>query len=105
MDVIIKLAEEDEDIKSVYQVMLDAFAEYSNHGIPSSAMNESVTSIQQAIHKGSEQAVLACINGKPIGSARIILEQILYILTALCFSTGKKKRNGEKDDPVVGGIC
>ena len=35
MDVIIKLAEEDEDIISVYQVMLDAFAEYSNHDIPS----------------------------------------------------------------------
>ena len=96
MDVIIKLAEEDEDIISVYQVMLDAFAEYSNHGIPSSAMNESVTSIQQAIHKGSEQAVLACINGKPIGSARIILEQNSLYFKRLSVSPEARRKGMAK---------
>lgn len=74
MDVTIKLAEEGKDIHHVYQVMLDAFAQYSNHEIPSSAMNESVSVIQQAIQKGSEQAVLVIIDGKPFGSARLILE-------------------------------
>ena len=96
MDVIIKLAEEDEAIKSVYQVMLDAFAEYSNHGIPSSAMNESVTSIQQAILKGSEQAVLACISGKPLGSARLILEDDSLYFKRLSVSPEARRKGMAK---------
>lgn len=75
MEFTIMLAETDKEIKNVHRVMLDAFAEYSKHDIPSSAMNESVSSIQQAIHEGIEQAIIGYIDEKPSGSARIILEQ------------------------------
>jgi ribosomal protein S18 acetylase RimI-like enzyme len=75
MEFTIKLAETDKEINSVHQVMLDAFAEYSKHDIPSSAMNESVSSIQQAIHEGIEQAIIGYIDEKPLGSARIMIEQ------------------------------
>jgi ribosomal protein S18 acetylase RimI-like enzyme len=75
MRFTIKLAETDKEINSVHQVMLDAFAEYSKHDIPSSAMNESVSSIQQAIHEGIEQAIIGYIDEKPLGSARIMIEQ------------------------------
>ena len=41
MSFTIRLAEEDAEIVSVHQIMLEAFAEYDSYDIPSSAMNES----------------------------------------------------------------
>ena len=96
MEFTIMLAETDEEIKSVYRVMLDAFAEYSKHGIPSSAMNESVSSIQQAIHEGLEQAIIGYINEKPLGSARIILEQDSIYFKRLSVSPEARRKGMAK---------
>ena len=55
--------------------MLEAFAEYDSYDIPSSAMNESVSAIKQSIQNGSEQAILCCIDGKPLGSVRFKMDE------------------------------
>src|SRR3954471_13772004 len=70
MNFTIKLAEEEQDIVSVHQIMLEAFAEYDSYDIPSSGMNESVLSIKQSIQNGSEQAILCFVDGKAFGSVR-----------------------------------
>jgi ribosomal protein S18 acetylase RimI-like enzyme len=74
MDVKIVLAEEDNEIEFVQQMMIKAFKEYDTQEIPSSAMNEKVTAIIEAIQNGSEQAILCYLQGEPVGSARMILE-------------------------------
>jgi len=70
VEKVIRLAVKDNDINSVHQIMLDAFVEYTNYDIPSSAMNESVSSIKQLIQNGSEQAILCFVDGEALGSVR-----------------------------------
>jgi ribosomal protein S18 acetylase RimI-like enzyme len=74
MDFIIVMAEDEKEISGVHQTMLEAFKEYDRYDIPSSAMNESVASIQQAIQKGEEKAILCCMDEKPLGSVRFMLD-------------------------------
>ncbi|WP_394232725.1 GNAT family N-acetyltransferase [Niallia oryzisoli] len=70
MDFEIKLAINEQEIDYVYQIMLDAFREYSKYDTPSSAMNEKLSTLRKSIHEGSEQAVLGYLNGQPAGSVR-----------------------------------
>ena len=74
MGVEMKLAKEEKDILSIHQIMHDAFREYSGHGVPSSAMNETVQAIGEAIQNGTEYALLCLLDGNPSGSARFIME-------------------------------
>ncbi|MCQ6273951.1 GNAT family N-acetyltransferase [Bacillus sp. V3B] len=79
MDFTIRLAEEDQDIISVHQIMLEAFAEYDSYDIPSSAMNEPVSSIKKLIQNGSEKAILCFVEEKALGSVRFKMnEDSLY---------------------------
>ena len=57
MEIEMKLAKEEKDILSIHQIMHDAFREYSGHGVPSSAMNETVQAIGEAIQNGTEYAL------------------------------------------------
>lgn len=75
MNIEFQLAESAEDIQSVHQIMLDAFHEYSNHDIPSSAMNETAAAILEEILKGTEHALLCLSDEKPSGSVRFIMEK------------------------------
>ncbi|RFU60618.1 GNAT family N-acetyltransferase [Bacillus sp. V59.32b] len=70
---MIKLADE-EDIHTVHQLMLEAFEEYRNLDVPSSALNETVSSIVQSIKSGSEQAIVCMVDDVPVGSARFKLD-------------------------------
>ncbi|WP_199426333.1 GNAT family N-acetyltransferase [Thermaerobacillus caldiproteolyticus] len=50
--------------------MISAFEEYRNIDVPSSALNETVYSIQEAIKNGSEKALLCFVDGLAPGSVR-----------------------------------
>jgi ribosomal protein S18 acetylase RimI-like enzyme len=79
MDVSIRLVTNDEDIENVHQTMLKAFGEYSKYGIPSSAINEKMSTIKKLIDDGMEQAILALEEGNALGSVRFkMYDQSLY---------------------------
>jgi hypothetical protein len=69
MNLMIRLANP-EDAYLVHQVMMAAFEEYRHIDVPSSALNETVSSIQESIKSGSEKALLCLNDGIPLGSAR-----------------------------------
>jgi ribosomal protein S18 acetylase RimI-like enzyme len=71
MKVTFKMAKDEKDIVMAYQIMIDAFTEYLQYDIPSSALNESIQTIQQLINNGSEQAILCFADGEAVGSVRI----------------------------------
>ena len=58
-----------EDAKVIHEVMLQAFKEYEYATPPSSALSETVTSIEQALNDG-EQAFIAYIESRPIAMVR-----------------------------------
>lgn len=67
---MIRLAQANE-ANWVHQVMLLAFEEYRHLDVPSSALNESVCSIEEALLGGTEQAILYFEGDEaPAGSAR-----------------------------------
>jgi len=59
-----------EDAHLVHTCMLAAFEEYRNAEIPSSALNETVSSIEEALQKGTEQALVYMDDERPLGSVR-----------------------------------
>lgn len=68
-----------EDASLVHVVMMAAFEEYRYIDIPSSALSETVHSIQESLSHNKEQACLYIENETPIGSARFKLnEDFLY---------------------------
>jgi GNAT superfamily N-acetyltransferase len=69
MNLMIRLAKEDE-ADLVHRVMMLAFEEYRHMDIPSSALNETVCSIQNSLKNGSEKALLCFDDGIPVGSVR-----------------------------------
>lgn len=59
-----------EDAKTIHKIMLSAFEEYRYAAIPSSALNETAGSIEEALRTGTEQALLYFHNGIPVGTVR-----------------------------------
>lgn len=80
MEVMIRLADK-EDAAFVHAIMLEAFEEYRNLEVPSSAIHETISSIQYSLQTGQEQAILCFVDGLPFGSARFRMNQ-----TSLYFS-------------------
>lgn len=74
MNLKVRLANE-EDIPIVHKLMLEAFEEYRLLDVPSSALNESIESLQTAFKSGLEQALLCSIDGIPIGSLRFTCKE------------------------------
>ncbi|WP_036718801.1 GNAT family N-acetyltransferase [Paenibacillus harenae] len=70
---MIRLADA-KDAYLVHKIMLSAFEEYRNIDVPSSALNESIVSIEESIKNGSENALLYFIDEIPRGSARFKTE-------------------------------
>lgn len=64
-----------EDAQLVHEVMMSAFEEYRHIDVPSSALDETVQSIQSALSTQKEQAVLYIQNDVPIASARFKLNE------------------------------
>jgi ribosomal protein S18 acetylase RimI-like enzyme len=63
-----------EDAYLVHKIMLLAFEEYQNIDVPSSALNETIESIEQSLNKGYEKALLYFSNDSPLGSVRFIIK-------------------------------
>jgi ribosomal protein S18 acetylase RimI-like enzyme len=66
---MIRLARADE-ADLVHRVMMLAFEEYRHIDIPSSALNETVCSIQSSLKNGTEKALLCFDDDVPLGSVR-----------------------------------
>lgn len=75
MKIQLKIATEEKDIQSSHEVMLEAFREHSRHEIPSSALNERLEDLKEAIHNGTEYAMLCLVAGIPSGSVRFVMEE------------------------------
>ncbi|MCQ6561228.1 GNAT family N-acetyltransferase [Paenibacillus mendelii] len=66
---MIRLAES-EDAHLVHHCMIAAFEEYRQADVPSSALNEAVSSIEESLRNGSERALLYLSDEIPWGSVR-----------------------------------
>lgn len=64
-----------EDAHLIHKVMLAAYDEYRNFDIPSSAINETVSSIEEALISGTEKALLCFMDGIPVGAVRFITDE------------------------------
>lgn len=58
----------DKDAHLIHKIMLSAFEEYRNSDVPSGALNETVTSIEEALRDRTEQALLYYKDGIPAGT-------------------------------------
>src|SRR4051812_16899474 len=61
------------DAHLVHQIMMQAFEEYRHIEVPTSALDETISSIEESIHSGMEKALLY-FTGIPLGSARFKVE-------------------------------
>lgn len=73
MKLEIRLANE-EETPMVHKLMLEAFEEYRFLEAPSSALNESLDTLQNALENGSEKALLCFVDGEPLGSTRFTIK-------------------------------
>lgn len=68
-----------EDAHLFHQIMMVAFEEYRHIGVPSSALNETVNSIEGKLRNGSEKALLYFTDEVPLGCAWFTMnENTLY---------------------------
>ncbi|MFF2178326.1 hypothetical protein ACFVT8_17980 [Lysinibacillus sp. NPDC058147] len=71
-----------EDASVIHNVMLQAFKEYEHATPPSSALSETIESIEQAMKKG-EHAFIGYIDEQPVAMVRFILSaQGIYLHSA-----------------------
>ncbi|MGE7997820.1 hypothetical protein ACQKOF_03940 [Lysinibacillus sp. NPDC093190] len=72
-----------EDASVIHNVMLQAFKEYEHVTPPSSALSETIESIEQAMKKG-EHAFIGYIDEQPVAMVRFTLSaQGIYFLDYL----------------------
>lgn len=70
----INLVTEDE-APLVHRLMLEAFEDYRYMEVPSSALNEPIDKLIDALKNGTEQAILYRLNAIPLGSSRLQLKE------------------------------
>lgn len=73
MNLEIRLANE-EETPIVHKLMLEAFEEYRFLEVPSSALNESLNTLLNALKNGSEKFLLCFVDGEPLGSSRFTIK-------------------------------
>jgi len=64
-----------EEAHIVHKTMMAAFEEYRNADVPSSALNESVSSIAEALKNGTEKALVYMDDEIPLGSVRFTMDE------------------------------
>lgn len=64
-----------EDAHQVHRIMIAAFEEYRDLDVPSSALNETVNSIEEKLKNGAESALLYIQDGDPLGTVRFKMEE------------------------------
>jgi ribosomal protein S18 acetylase RimI-like enzyme len=72
--------------------MLAAFEEYRNFDVPSSALNETIVSIEESIKNRSENALLYFSDGIPLGSVRFKTEDHSLYFSRLSVSPKARGR-------------
>lgn len=78
MKIDIQLATE-EHLPDIHRMMQEAFEEYRDLEMPSSAVTEPLEQLLKAYRTGLEQAVLCSVDGMPVGSVRFKWkDQALY---------------------------
>ncbi|MFT3654950.1 hypothetical protein DALLNEIH_01370 [Bacillus sp. B01(2024)] len=73
MNLEIRLASA-EEYQIVHKIMLEAFEEYRFLEVPSSALNEPLDNLLNAMKQGLEKALLCFVDGEPVASSRITLK-------------------------------
>jgi len=63
-----------QDAHLVHKVMITAYEEYRYADVPSGALNETVSSIAEALNQGVEQALLYYLDDVPVGTVRFTVE-------------------------------
>ncbi|MBD2870626.1 GNAT family N-acetyltransferase [Paenibacillus arenilitoris] len=88
---MIRLADA-KDAYLVHKIMLLAFEEYRNIDVPSSALNETIDSIEASIKKGYENALLYFSDEIPLGSVRFKTEDDSLYFSRLSVSPEARGR-------------
>jgi ribosomal protein S18 acetylase RimI-like enzyme len=88
---MIRLADVDEAYL-VHEIMLLAFEEYRNIDVPSSALNETIISIEESIKNGVEKALLYFSDEIPLGSVRFKAEENSLYFSRLSVSPEARGR-------------
>jgi len=90
--VTVKLAEEN-DVVTAHRLMLEAFEEYQHIEVPSSALNESLSSVYEKYLNGTEKILLCLIDEKPQGTMRFkVGEDALYFMRVSVSPTARGNR-------------
>lgn len=66
------------DTELVLRITKESFLEYSYTGVPSGALNETVSQIRESIENNEEHALLCYVNGTAVGTARFYREDGIY---------------------------
>ncbi|WP_431029729.1 GNAT family N-acetyltransferase [Lysinibacillus sp. LZ02] len=66
-----------EDVEVIWSLMQDAFSEYTNDVLPSSALQETLQTIKAAMEKG-EQSLILLDDEEPIGMVRYTMHDDYY---------------------------
>jgi hypothetical protein len=90
---VIRLADV-KDAYLVHEIMLLAFEEYRNIDVPSSALNETIISIEESIKNGVEKALLYYSDEIPLGSVRFKVEENSLYFSRLSFMNSTKSPGG-----------
>ena len=79
------------DAPLIYDLMIKAFIEYKDEVPPSSALEETVQSISNAL-KDSEQGLIGYVNDEPVGMVRFqIKDNAIYFIDYQLFLKNKVK--------------
>lgn len=97
MEYTIKLAENLNDYKHVYDIMLQAFEEYRYIDAPSSALNESLSQLQFSLSSGKEKAVICYNDHIPIGSARFTINDGITYFSRVSVLPSARRRGVAKE--------
>jgi ribosomal protein S18 acetylase RimI-like enzyme len=81
-----------EEAYLVHKIMLRAFEEYRNIDVPSSALNETIVSIEESIKNGTEKALLYFSDEIPLGSVRFKTEENSLYFSRLSVSPEARGR-------------
>lgn len=75
-----------EDAHLIHKIILSAYEEYRYFDVPSSALYETVSSIEKSLKNGTEKALLYFNEGVPLGSVRFRTDanSLYFFRLAVC---------------------
>jgi len=81
-----------EDAHLVHKIIMSAFEEYRNLDVPSGALNETVSSIEESLRSRAEKALLYFQDGVPLGTVRFKTDKtsLYFFRLAVCPEARRK---------------